>query len=175
MVDRLSTNLIFSLLGQNITDGQKTVIDLSKKINSGKKFTSPYDDPVGLIGAISTQGRILSNDQSTRDRIQSKSQLEGAEIALRSMHDITDRINELTVRAANDSASSDERNIIANELRSLISSFTQLTNTKVGDKYIFSGQQSDLQTIRLNDGANYNTAVYKHNQDNGKQRIIDGN
>ncbi len=174
MVERLSTSLIFSLLGRDISSSQKKIFDISKTINAGKKFTSAQDDPVGLIGAIATQGRILSNDQGVRDRAQAKTQLEAAEISLRSMNDIMDRITELTVRGANDSASQEERTIIRDEFKTLVSSIVQLANTKAGNKYIFSGQQSDLQTIRLQ-GDDYGQAVFKHNQDNGKQRIIDGN
>jgi len=33
MVGRLSTNMIFSILSQQVSDSQKAIMDLSKKIN----------------------------------------------------------------------------------------------------------------------------------------------
>jgi flagellar hook-associated protein 3 len=174
MVDRLSTGLMFRLLGNQITDNQTRVFNLSKQINSQKKFATSYDDPVALIGAIGVQGRILQNDQGIRNRIQSQTELDAAEVSINGMNNILGRVKEITLAAANDTLGPSERQNYADELKTLVQSFTQYVNNKVGDVYIFSGQQGDLQTIRLQDNAPYNTAVYKHNQDDTKQRVVDG-
>lgn len=172
MVDRLSTNMVFSLLSQQVSDNQKEIINLSKKINEGKTFVTTYDDPVALIGSVETGGRILENKQVNRNLDYSISELESAETPLRSINDILDKVKEIALRSSNGSTSADERIIYKNELRTLGETIVQLANTKVGDKYIFSGHQSDLQTLRLNDGAPFDTAIYKHNQDDGKERYI---
>lgn len=174
MVDRLSTSLMFNLLGRQITDNQQQIFKLSKTINSQKKFSTTYDDPVALIGAIGIQGRILQNDQSTRDRNQAQRELDASEVALTGMNNIMERIKEIGIAAANDTLSGTERTSFAEELKTLVDSFTQFANSKVGNTYIFSGQQSDLQTIRIQSASPYNTAVYKHNQDDTKQRYVDG-
>lgn len=174
MVERLSTHLVFSLLSRQVVDNQKEIIDLSKKINEGKKFTNSYDDPVSLIGAIETDGRLLENNQGIRSRNNAIAELEASEVSLRTMNDIMNRVKEIAIRASNGSTSADERILFKNELRTLGESVVQLANSKHGDKYIFSGQQSDLQTVRLTNGAPFSSAIYKHNQDNGKERNIDG-
>lgn len=174
MVERLSTSLIYGMLSRNIMSNQSQIFKLSQNINTGLKFTSPYDDPVGIIGSIDTKGRILSNDQSIRDRNTAISELEAQEVALRTMNDVTDRIHEIAIRGGNASASSDERSLMKDEVRTLGETIIQLVNSKVGNKYIFSGEQSNLQTLRLNAGAPFSDAVYKHNQDNGEQRMIGG-
>jgi flagellar hook-associated protein 3 len=172
MVGRLSTNMIFSILSQQVSDSQKAIMDLSKKINEGKKFVTPYDDPVALINSVQTGGRILENNQSNRILDYSISELEATETPLRSMNDVLGRIKEIALRASNGSTSSEERVIYKNEINTLGNTLIQLANTKVGDKFIFSGEQSDFQTIRKDEGASFDKVIYKHNQDNGKERSI---
>jgi flagellar hook-associated protein 3 FlgL len=171
-MERLSTNMIFSLMSVQVSDNQKEIINLTRKINEGKNFVTSYDNPVALIGSVETGGRILENDQITRNLNFSISELESSETPLRSIKDIMDRIKEIAITSSNGSTSADERIIFKNELRTLGETIVQLANTKVGDKFIFSGQQSNLQTLRLNDGASFNTAIYKHNQDDGKEKKI---
>lgn len=171
-MERLSTGMVFSLLSRQVADNQKEIINLSKKINEGKNYVTTYDDPVGIINLVETGGRILENNQVDRVLDYSIYELESAETPLRSMNEILTKIKEIALRASNGSTSGEERIIYKNELRTLGDSLVQLANTKVGDKYIFSGQQSSLQTIRLNQGAPFNTAIYKHNQDNGQERYI---
>lgn len=174
MVERLSTGLIYGMLSKNIFSNQSEIFKLSQKINSGLKFNNAYDDPVGIIGSIDTKGRILNNNQSIRDRNTAISELEAQEVALSTINNVLDRVHEIAIRGANASSSSDERTLMKDEVRTLGETVIQLVNSKVGTKYIFSGHQSDLQTIRLNPGESFANAVYKHNQDNGKQREIGG-
>ncbi len=174
MVDRLSTSLIYSLLSRNVTDNQSDIYKLSKQINLGKKFTAAYDDPVSIIGSIDTQGRISKNDQGIRDRNTATSDLEAQEISLRSMNDIIDKINEIAIKGGTGSVSTDERLILKDELSSLADTIIQLSNSKNGSKFIFSGEQSDLQTLRLQEGSTFDQVIYKHNQDNSKERASGG-
>jgi flagellar hook-associated protein 3 FlgL len=171
-VERLSTSLVFSLLSRQVAENQKDIVNLSKKINEGKNYVTTYDDPVGIINLVETGGRILENNQFNRVLDYSIQELESAETPLRAMNDLLTKVKEIALRAGNGSTSIDEKIIYKNELRTLGDSLVQLANSKVGDKYIFSGQQSNLQTLRLNAGAPFNSVIYKHNQDNEQERYI---
>lgn len=174
MVDRLSTTLMFKMLGQQITDQQSNIYSVSKQINSGIKFSSASDDPVGIIGAINTGGRITANDQAIRDRNTAMSDLQAAEAGVVTMVDILNRVKEIAIRGSNGATSNDERDIMGDEIRTLGETFIQLANTKNGDKYVFSGQQSSIKTLRLQNGAAFSSAIYKNGQDNEKQREVGG-
>jgi flagellar hook-associated protein 3 len=174
MIDRVSTNLLYSLSSRTIQENQTGVYNLSNKINSGLKFSSPSDDPVGIIGATHAKGRILSNDQSVRDREGAISDLNAQEIALNNVIDLTDKVYEIAVASGNDTLSANERLLYKDELRSVGESIVKLINSKVGDRFVFSGKQSNLQTLRLQDGASFDQAVYKHNQNNGEERTVEG-
>ena len=170
----MSTSLLYNFSTRSIQENQTSVYTLANQINSGKKFNTPEEDPVGIIGATHYQGRILNNDQAVKDREMAISDLTAQEAALDNVIDITNRIYEITIAAGNDSISADERNSYKDEIRSLGTSVIQLLNSKVGDKYSFSGKQSNLQTLRWQDGTSFDQAVYKHNQDDGEDRVVAG-
>lgn len=174
MVDRISSNLLYQMLGSNILSNQNKVFKLSKLLAEGKKFTSPQEDPVGMIGSITTEGKIKSNDVSVNNRNIAKLDLNTQESAVSNIGDLIGKIYELSVKAGNDSASAKERSIYKNEIRALGENIIGLLNTKSGGNYIFSGQQTELPTISLAKGASFSTAIYKNGQDNTNQRIIDG-
>lgn len=163
---------MFNLLGDQITTNQRSVFDLSNQISTQKKFVHAYEDPSAATQAMMLNTRLSETDQRVRDRVQAKQELEAGETALRGMESILQRIREIVVAAGNDTNGSNERAAYLTEVKSLIDSYGSLVNTKVADKYIFSGQQSDLMTLRV-DSANYSSSVFKHNQDDSRQRQID--
>ena len=172
MLERMSTNLLFSISSRSIQESQSGILNLSRKINTGKRFTNPTDDPVGIIGATHVAGRILNNDQGIRDREKAISDMQAQEVALDNIIDLSDKIYEITVAAGNETLSAQDRILYRDEMRTFGESIVQLVNSTVGNRFIFSGQQADLQTLRLQDGAAFDQAVYKHNQDNGLEREV---
>jgi flagellar hook-associated protein 3 FlgL len=173
-MERLSTNLLYRLFSSQVAESQSDIFKLSKSINSGKKFSSPHDDPSGIISAIQTQGKIIDNDQTLRNNDANIAELSTGEIALRTMKDVLDRITEIAIGAANDTASDEERTIFKNELRTHGEFLIQLANSKSGNKFVFSGKQSNIQTLRLTPNAALNSVTYKDNQDDGEIKNIDG-
>jgi flagellin-like hook-associated protein FlgL len=109
-----------------------------------------------------------------RDREGAISDLNAQEIALNNVIDLTDKVYEIAVASGNDTLSANERLLYKDELRSVGESIVKLINSKVGDRFVFSGKQSNLQTLRLQDGASFDQAVYKHNQNNGEERTVEG-
>lgn len=175
MVERLSTSQIFSILSGHVISNQKRILDVSEKLNTGKKFVNTYEDPVSMIRSQEIKSKISSNNQSLRLRENTKSELELAEVSVSSMKDIMDRVRELAITGGNDTLDSDARIGMAQEIRTLGESIVQLANTKSGGKFIFSGTQSTEPTISLSPNDPFANAIYKNNVDDGNQRSINGN
>lgn len=174
MLNRLPTQLMFNLLGGQITFNQERVFNVSNKISTQKNFTHAYEDPAAAVESLAIKTRIAENNQKIRDRVQAKQELEAAESALRGMEGLLQRLREITVAAGNGAFGAEERIAFAHETQSLADAYTQFVNTRVNGNYIFSGQQSNFTTFRLQDGAPLNSGVFKNNQDDSKQRYIDG-
>jgi flagellar hook-associated protein 3 FlgL len=173
MVDRLSTSQIFTMLNSHIVYNQGRMIDLSRQINLGKKFTEAHEAPVGAIKSIQTSGKILQTEHAQRARFTAKSDLELAEVNLSSMKDLMDRVKELSIQGANDLYDAGSRSNITNEIRSIGETIVQLANAKSGSRYIFSGNQTQEATLRLNSGADFASTIYKNGIDNKAERKIE--
>jgi flagellin-like hook-associated protein FlgL len=68
VLDRVSTNLLFSLSSKTIRDNQSSVYDLANKVSLGKKYVNSYEDPQSLMAANTIKAKLLANDQVVRDR-----------------------------------------------------------------------------------------------------------
>ena len=175
MVDRLSTRQIYQHFHRNILSNQNLLVDSSNKINSGTSFTNNYEDPRGNTLSLDFEGQILQNNQTIINRENALTEVELAENAIASVKDNLDRLKEIAITAAN--ATSDEsifRSFIT-EVRSVGEAIIQLGNTKSGEKYIFSGKQSNLTTFELLDPDDpFDTTIYKEGNDNNRQKSTEG-
>ena len=164
---------MFNMLGDQITTNQRNVFDLSNQISTQKKFIHAYEDPAAATESMMIGTRTAEVEQRIRDRVQAKQELEAAETALRGMEDILQRIREIVIATGNDSNGSSERTAYVTEVEALVDSYSSLVNTRINGNYIFSGQQTNLMTLRVPEDGNYSASVYKHNSDDGRQRKID--
>src|SRR5699024_10765126 len=64
------------------------------------------------------------------------------------------RIEELSVQAANDTYDKDEREAIAKEVEQLQKQLMEIGNTYVNGKYIFNGTDTDQKPIEMDDEGN---------------------
>ena len=171
MVDRLSTRQIYDHFHSNILFNQDALVSSSNKINLGTSFTNNYEDPRANTLSLDFEGQILQNNEIMTNRSNALTEVELAESAVASIKDNLDKLKEVAITAAN--ATSDEsifRSFIT-EVRSIGEAVIQLGNTKSGEKYIFSGKQSNLTTFELLDpNDTFDTTVYKEGSDNGKQK-----
>ena len=68
---------------------------------------------------------------------------------LMKQHKYCNRINELTIQASNETYTSDQRNGMAKEIKELQSHLESLANTKVNNKYIFNGTNTNTKPVDI--------------------------
>lgn len=134
------------LLG-NLEGAQVRLSDLQNQLSSGQRISKPSDDPVGIENAMRLKSTLASVGQWKNNASQALSIMNTTDSALSDLNSILQRIRELTVQAANDSNSTDERLATAQEVDQLTSQIEMLGNTQVGDKYIFGGTQTNTPPI----------------------------
>ena len=115
------------------------------ELSSGKRISQPSDDPVAYSEAAQIR-RILNTNEIIKTNISSiKSYLEVTEGVLHSAKDIIHRGKQLAIRGLTDVLSSDDRQLIVNELDRLIDQMVGLGNTRFGEPYLFGGQRTTTQ------------------------------
>jgi flagellar hook-associated protein 3 FlgL len=128
---------------RNIQANQARMQTLQDQITSGTQITKPSDDPIGAAQALSLQESLDQATQFGRNIDQGTSWLNSSDAALSSVTDAIHRARELGVQAANGSLTPADRSAIQAEITQLQQHVLNLSNSKYGAYYLFSGTRSD--------------------------------
>ena len=141
-----------------IKQSQETQKKLFEQIATGLKINSAKDDAAGLQLANRLGSQISGLQQAYRNTNDAVSFAQVAEGALQSVTDVSFRIEELSIQAANGTLSADQRQAIQAEVSQLQDQIgTVFEQTRFGDSPVFgssvsfqtganTGEQIDLAT-----------------------------
>jgi flagellar hook-associated protein 3 FlgL len=110
-----------------------------ERLGTGRRIRRASDDPTGTVLALRLQSDIAMTDGDRQRVDQALPYLQAADAALNQAIAILQRARELVLQASNDSLTTDQRKAIAEEMTTLRDEFLQVANTRVGDRYLFSG------------------------------------
>lgn len=129
---------------------------LQNQLNTGKLVNRPSDNPVVVMKGMGYRMQVDKVQQYQKNLGEVNNWLDSSDDALDNVGKALHRAKELVTNAANTGAmTADDREKIKIELDQLRSQIQDIANTKVGDKYIFSGTKTD--TPVFNDTGAYQT------------------
>jgi len=130
------------------------VSKLNEQATSGKKISAPSEDPVVAIRALKLRTTCDQLDQYKNKNI--KDALSWLDTTQSSIENILSRMQSVYAYAeqgANDTFSTDDRNKIINELRSLKDGIYSEGGTTYAGRYLFSGYKTETNLIFQNEAA----------------------
>ena len=136
---RVTQSMLSNNMLRNLNSSYNNMSKLQEQINSGKKITRPSDDPVVAIKGMQYRTDLGKIEQFTRNLDEAHSWLDTTDEALDQAGTMLHRVKELVVQASNDTNNTDDRQKIETEMAQIREQFRDIANSKVGDKYIFSG------------------------------------
>ncbi|MBM7623031.1 flagellar hook-associated protein FlgL [Sporohalobacter salinus] len=136
--------MVNNLLG-NISDSRERLDEYNRQLSTGKQFNRPSQDPTGTVRSMRLSSNISNNEQLNRNIDQAMSWMGYTESALKDANKIVQQVRELTVRGANDSLSSTDRNNIADEVEELGNNLAEIANSTYQDNYIFAGNKVEIK------------------------------
>lgn len=145
----LSTNML-----RNLSNSYNKMGTLQEQINTGKKITRPSQDPVVAMKGIGYRTDLGKVEQYQRNLGEVNNWLDSSDDALDKVGSALHRVQELVTKAATDTLTPDDRQKIEKEITQLKEQMRDLGNTKVGEKYLFSGTNTNSP---LHDGTNFLT------------------
>lgn len=141
------TSLNKSLLRQN---------EIQEQLSDGKALHRPSDDPVKTVRSLRFNTNLVENEQYTQNLNDAVSWMENTDGAMMNISSIMIKFKELAV-SADGSKPPDAYKAIASEMDGLINQAVAIGNTKIGDRYIFAGQQDKtIPFVRTGDTIAYN-------------------
>ena len=118
----------------------KTQAKSTEKLSSGYKINRAADDAAGLSISEKMRKQIRGLTQASSNAQDGISAVQTAEGALTEVHDMLQRMNELAVKAANGTNSTDDREYIQNEVDQLVSEIDRVAETtKFNETYLLKG------------------------------------
>jgi Flagellin and related hook-associated proteins len=116
-----------------------------EKLSTGLRINSAADDAAGLAISEKMRAQVRGLDQAVRNSQDGISMIQTAEGALNETHSILQRMRELSVQAANDTLTSQDRSYIQLEVDQLKEEVTRIaTTTQFNKKKLLDGSASVL-------------------------------
>ena len=131
----------------NITTGAQS--KSTEKLSSGYRINRAADDAAGLTISEKMRKQIRGLDQASTNAQDGVSSVQTAEGALTEVHSMLQRMNELAVKAANGTMSTDDRQTVQDEVEQLLTEIDRVAETtKFNELYMLKGDTSD-KTVKL--------------------------
>ena len=164
---RINTNISAMTANNALQKAQENLSNSIKRLSSGYKINSSADDPAGCAISEKMRMQIKGLDQADNNAADGESVLNTAEGALQELNSMLARMKELTVQAANDVNSDDERAAIQKELDSINSEIDRITTqTEFNTQPLLNGNlarrvYSNVQgVVNLAVSDNYTAGIY---------------
>ena len=139
---RITNNVMIGNMMQNLQKNMKNLDKLNQQLSSGKQFRFPSEAPIPASKSMDFNSQLNNVDQFKKNVDQANSWLQTTESALNDGNKVLQRARELTIYGANDTLSQTERENLAKEVSQLQEELLAITETKHGDRYVFSGQST---------------------------------
>ena len=125
----------------------------TEKLSSGYKINRAADDAAGLAISEKMRKQIRGLTQASSNAQDGISAVQTAEGALTEVHDMLQRMNELTVKAANGTYTTTQKQYIADEINQLISEIDRIaTTTKFNDQSVLNGSGANAKSFSFQVG-----------------------
>ena len=150
---RINTNVAAIVANNSLQKAEDRLNQSIKRLSSGYKINSSSDDPAGC--AISEKLRLQLKGLSQADNNASDgvSVLNTAEGALSEIQSMISRMKELTVQAANDTNSAEERKAVQDEINNINTEIDRISqDTEFNSQSLINGNltrrvYSDLEGV----------------------------
>lgn len=145
---RISSNQLFRVPVDTMLERQAELANTQQQISSGKRIQTASDDPIATAKAISVRDAIAKTQSYERNIEMARSHMESQEQVLQGATDVLQRLNEMAIRANNDTQSDEQRGAMAIEIEERLQELLALANSRaVNGDYLFSGYQSQTRSF----------------------------
>ncbi|QDQ01364.1 flagellar hook-associated protein 3 [Lysinibacillus fusiformis] len=136
---RITQSMLSNNMLLNLNNSFGKMSKLQNQINSGSKITRPSDDPVIAVKGMGYRRDLGKVEQYTRNMNEVNNWLDTTDESMNQVGEQMKRVRELVIQAANDTNTADERAKIKSEIDQIRQQIQDVANTKIADRYIFSG------------------------------------
>lgn len=146
---RITQGMLSNNMLNNLMKNQLAMNKYFDQINTGKKISRPSDDPVVAMKGMGYRSELLGIEQFKRNTGEVEAWMDNADSALDQATKAQQRLRDLVISAGNATYGSEEMASIKAEVEQIKKDLMDIANTKVNDKYIFNGTDTDTKPINI--------------------------
>jgi len=140
---RVTSQMIFNLVTQSLSRQGERIFKLQRSISSGKRVNEPSDDPLAMTRILGFRSSLSSMDQYQKNIDQGLFWEWQTESSLYDVNQELSRTKELVLSQVTGTVTDETRQATAEEVSVIFEHVIQLANTRLGERYIFSGFKTD--------------------------------
>ncbi len=142
---RISNTMMFNQALININKRYEQLFEQNEKVSTGKRVNKPSDDPVDSGKILGFRSLSSSIKQFQRNIDTGTALLKYSESSLAEAEEIFIEAKTLAEQMATGTYTGEQRDMLEEQAAQLYDQLVQVANTKVVDRYIFSGFKTDTQ------------------------------
>jgi flagellar hook-associated protein 3 FlgL len=153
VTDSMITNRVIFNMQRSITRFYNLQTDMS----SGRRINKPSDDPTGALRDLSYRTELSKISQYRNNVSQALNWTSTYDSVLNDMGNFVTTVKEIAVAMSNGTYDENAREASASEVRSIFDQMIQLGNSRLEDRYIFSGFKTKEKPLTVTtNGVVYN-------------------
>jgi flagellar hook-associated protein 3 FlgL len=127
----------------NLNKNMERLAKSQAQMTTQSKIQTPSDDPVIATRAIKYRNYVATTEQYKKNVDDANSWQKITETALSDLGDVVKQVRDLTVQAANDTLTDEDRAQIRTGVQQLKEQAIQIMNTDYAGRYVFAGFATD--------------------------------
>lgn len=139
---RVSDKMNQNQLMNNIQKNRSELNNLQNQASTMKRINKPSDDPIGAAQTLRIRTENKNLEQFDRNILFAKTFLENSESTLAQLGEVVIRAKELAMQGATDTNGGLPRAMISEEVSQMYHAVVEMSNRRVGDRYMFGGYQT---------------------------------
>ena len=157
---RVTSSMMIKTMNYNLQKNLNNMNDMYVQMSTGKSFQEASQNPVGAAKSVKYSSYLMEIEQYQANSNDAVSRLNVTETSINSVEELLENIRELTVQAANDTLSEDDRLAILSEVREIQEQLVEVGNSSYAGESLFGGYNigSEPFTKDANDLLMYNDA-----------------
>ena len=140
---RVTQSMLSNNMLRNLSKSYTSMNKYMDQLTTGKKINRPSDDPVIAMKGMRYRTEVGNVEQFQRNITEMHTWMDTSDDTLDETTQILNRLRDITVQASNGTYDTEQRKAIAKEVDQLQLQLVEVANTKVNNKYIFNGTQTN--------------------------------
>lgn len=140
ITDKMSQNQVMTSIQKNRSE----LAQLQNQATTGKKVTTPSDDPMGATKVLVNRTELKNAEQFEKNIYSAKIFLDTSESTMSQLGEALIRTKELALQAASDTIGESQRTMIGSEVAQIYNSVLEISNRRLGERFLFGGTKTHI-------------------------------